>query len=157
MFVNTLAVRNYPVKEKTFATFLSAVKETAVAAFENQDYPFEELVNQLMVKRDPSRNPLFDVMLTMDNPRAQTPGRQEKEEAKTNTPLRFGSKFDLVLAGRMEDKTLVLNLTYSTSLFKEETALMLGEYFKEIGDIKMSQRLFKKELTLPTEAGDFLF
>ncbi|MBJ8191553.1 hypothetical protein JDS79_32765, partial [Bacillus cereus] len=44
MFVNTLAIRNRPADDKTFLSYLEEVKETALGAFENQDYPFEELV-----------------------------------------------------------------------------------------------------------------
>jgi amino acid adenylation domain-containing protein len=62
MFVNTLALRSHPIGEKTFRQFLSEVKTQTLEAFENQDYQFEELVEQVEVKRDAGRNPLFDVM-----------------------------------------------------------------------------------------------
>ncbi|WP_157835595.1 condensation domain-containing protein, partial [Bacillus velezensis] len=64
MFVNTLAMRGYPRAEKTFLEFLSEIKELALNAYENQEYPFEELVEEVEVRRDLSRNPLFDVMFT---------------------------------------------------------------------------------------------
>ncbi|MGG3182777.1 condensation domain-containing protein, partial [Priestia megaterium] len=62
MFVNTLAMRNYPSQNKSFIQFLNEVKANALQAYENQDYPFEELVDQLDLERDLSRNPLFDTM-----------------------------------------------------------------------------------------------
>ena len=45
MFVNTIAMRNYPKgeKRKKFRKFLEEVKETSLEAYENQDYQFEEL------------------------------------------------------------------------------------------------------------------
>ncbi|MCP4214661.1 MAG: hypothetical protein GY765_08385, partial [bacterium] len=43
MFVNTLALRNRPENGKTFATYLAEVGKTTLQAFENQEYPFEEL------------------------------------------------------------------------------------------------------------------
>lgn len=49
MFVNTLAMRNYPAKEKTFSQYLAEVKENALKAYEHQDYPFEALVDQLNI------------------------------------------------------------------------------------------------------------
>ena len=67
MFVNTLAIRNYPEEEKTFREFLAEVKENALLAYENQDYQFEDLVEKLEIRRDISRNPLFDVMFTVQN------------------------------------------------------------------------------------------
>jgi hypothetical protein len=67
IFVNTLALRNYPSKQKSFEDFLKEVRKTTLGAFENQEYPFEELVEKVKVKRDTSRNPLFDVMFMLQN------------------------------------------------------------------------------------------
>jgi len=44
MFINTLAMRNYPNGEKTYEDFLKEVSENSLKAFENQDLQFEELV-----------------------------------------------------------------------------------------------------------------
>ena len=60
IFLNTLAMRNYPEADKTFVQFLQEVKENSLQAYENQSYQFEELVEKLNVKRDLSRNPIFD-------------------------------------------------------------------------------------------------
>lgn len=62
MFVNTLALRTYPKGEKTFADYLNEVKETALSAFDAQDYPLEDLIGNVQVQRDTSRNPLFDAV-----------------------------------------------------------------------------------------------
>ena len=51
MFVNTLALRNWPHGEKTVREFLGEVKNLTLQAFENQDYQFENLVDKLKVKR----------------------------------------------------------------------------------------------------------
>ncbi|MCP5050910.1 MAG: non-ribosomal peptide synthetase, partial [bacterium] len=56
VFVNTLPLRNYPCATKTLHDFLRQLKESSLNAFENQDYPFEELVEQVVVNRDISRN-----------------------------------------------------------------------------------------------------
>ncbi|HLP59077.1 MAG TPA: SDR family NAD(P)-dependent oxidoreductase, partial [Candidatus Deferrimicrobium sp.] len=55
MFVNTLAMRNYPVGEKIYRLFLKEVIDQSIQAFANQDVQFEELVDRLAVERDPSR------------------------------------------------------------------------------------------------------
>ena len=47
--------------------FLSGGKGNTLRSFENQDYPFEELVDKLNVRRDLSRNPLFDVLFVLQN------------------------------------------------------------------------------------------
>ncbi|PFA57222.1 hypothetical protein CN403_33465, partial [Bacillus cereus] len=70
MFVNSLPLRNYPKGNKQFDEFLNEVKEKNIKMYGNSDYPFEKLVEQLDINRDPSRMPLFDVMinyLTLEN------------------------------------------------------------------------------------------
>ncbi|MFP3599779.1 condensation domain-containing protein, partial [Chryseobacterium sp. SIMBA_029] len=67
MFVNTLAVRNHPDKEKTFKELLKEVKENSLQAYDNQSYQLEELIENIAIKRDISRNPLFDVIFNLNN------------------------------------------------------------------------------------------
>ncbi len=51
MFVNTLAIRSNPAKEKAVPDLFGGSQSYALKAFENQDYPFEELVDRLDVQR----------------------------------------------------------------------------------------------------------
>jgi amino acid adenylation domain-containing protein len=117
MFVNTLALRGFPQKEKSFDAFLREVKERALRAYENQDYPFEDLVDKLPVNRDTGRDPLFDVMFVMDNaaPSSSTaPAPQYEFGGRT-------SKFDLVVYAAESPHTLRFTFEYRTALFKPET------------------------------------
>jgi amino acid adenylation domain-containing protein len=57
MFVNTLALKNYPGGEKSVTQFLAEVKEKTLEAFANQDYQYDELVEKVMDYRDVNRNP----------------------------------------------------------------------------------------------------
>ncbi|MCP5105935.1 MAG: amino acid adenylation domain-containing protein, partial [bacterium] len=67
VFVNMLALRNFPEGEKTFREFLTEVKESTLNAFENRDYPFETLVEKLPGSRNISRHPLMDIGFTLQN------------------------------------------------------------------------------------------
>ena len=64
MFVNTLEME--PKRKKRFDTFLDEVRDDALKAYENQDYQFLErlTVERLNLKRDLSRNTVFDIMFT---------------------------------------------------------------------------------------------
>ncbi len=134
MFVNTLALRNYPVGEKTFRNFLDQVKERTLADFENQEYQFEDLVDNLDLDRDASRNPLFDVMFALQNldqVEIEISGLSLKPFEYENKT----SKFDLDLSGYESGNKLYFRLEYSTRLFKQETIKRLLNYFKNIASI----------------------
>jgi tyrocidine synthetase III len=131
MFVNTLALRNFPSAEKSFHEFLGDVKECVLKGFENQDYQFEDLVEKNVLQRDISRNPFFDVMFIFQEQsgiRIEVPGLKLTAydyESKT-------ARFDLVLAVVESDDTFHLAFEYGTKLFKKETIKRFGEYFKRI-------------------------
>ncbi|WP_270568303.1 amino acid adenylation domain-containing protein, partial [Bacillus sonorensis] len=120
MFVNTLALRTRPEGGKPFAQYLQEVRETALEAYEHQDYPFEELVDQLGVPRDTSRNPLFDAMLVVQNNEHQ-PLHINDLEMKPAEVSHHVSKFDITLQASEGDKQIHLQFEYSTALFKKAT------------------------------------
>jgi tyrocidine synthetase-3 len=161
MFVGTMALRNYPAPAKTFKEFLEEVKHRTLDAFENQDYPFEELQEKISANfnKDAGRNPVFDVFFqfgTFDsNGRPdQVPGNNHRYENRT-------SKFDMYLYGEERGNQLVFSLEYCTRLFKEETIGMFIENFKKIvsqvvenKDIKLeavtvSHGIYNREMEIP--------
>jgi tyrocidine synthetase-3 len=146
MFVNTLALRNYPGGKKTFTRFLKEVKERTLEVFENQEYQFEDLVNKLALKRDTSRNPLFDAMFAFNDFTRRPPASQSRG-------LRFShyrseattSKFDLTLAAVNLGESVTLFFEYCTKLFKKETIERFIKYFQEIVTIVLDNRDIRLE------------
>jgi non-ribosomal peptide synthetase component F len=127
MFVNTLAMRNHPTGEKTFQEFLAEVKAGALQAYESQDYQFEELVEKLNIRRDLSRNPLFDTMFVLQN---QDVGSTEIS-GLTITPYTYENKiakFDLTLQAIEEKNRIYFALEYCTKLFKPETVQRMAKH-----------------------------
>ncbi|WP_254207985.1 non-ribosomal peptide synthase/polyketide synthase, partial [Paenibacillus sp. AK121] len=131
VFINTLAIRNYPSGDTSFLEYLQEVKEQALNAYEHQDYPFEELVEKLNVARDTSRNALFDTMFEL-----KTMEQQEFELeglSLSSYPLEnHTAKFDLSLEAIEQPEGILCSLEYSTALYKRETMTRLAEHFAEI-------------------------
>ncbi|MCP4151421.1 MAG: amino acid adenylation domain-containing protein, partial [bacterium] len=131
MFVNTLSMRNFPASDRSLEDFLTEVKQNCLEAFENQDYQFDDLVEHLDLKRDLSRNPLFDVMFILQN--------LENEELEikglTFWPYELENKiakFDITLQVTEEDNKLLVHLDYCLGLFKKETMERFAGHFVNI-------------------------
>ncbi|MCP4149173.1 MAG: non-ribosomal peptide synthetase, partial [bacterium] len=132
IFINTLALKNKPSGEKTVTEFLAEVGTGTLEALENQEYPFENLVDTVAgITRDTGRNPLFDVMFSvqeMEGGDVTIPGLTLKPYAfETRT-----SKFDITVICKPKADTLHFSVEYSTKLFKPVTIGRIVGYFKKL-------------------------
>ncbi|MGI0535999.1 amino acid adenylation domain-containing protein [Bacillus pfraonensis] len=149
MFANTLAVRSYPSSEKRYIDYLYEVKENALEAYENQSYPFEELVDRLGLARDASRNPLFDVFLNVIDT-FDVEDIVLDDLMMKRLPVRTGkSKLDISLNVKPVEKEYEIELEYSTKLFKKETVeRMIGHLLKIISEIVDSDEKLIKNIEI---------
>jgi len=158
MFVNTLVLRNFPGREKRFKEFLRELKEGTLQAFENQDYQFEDLVESVAGEVLPGRNPIFDVMFSLQNveiPTIEIPGLKLNDYSFENQT----AKFDMMWVFREEGNRVTFFVEYRTELFTGETIERFITYFKEIvstvienrevilKDIILSHRLLRTSST----------
>ncbi|MGG4268279.1 amino acid adenylation domain-containing protein, partial [Peribacillus simplex] len=133
MFVNTLAIRTAPRADRSFREYLQEVKEVVLQAHENQEYPFEDLVNQLNIERETSRHPLFDTMFTIGNSAEEYLFPQSLTLKNLMIESRT-SKFDLSMYVEEGVKNLQVSFEYSKQLFKRETITRLELHFKYLLD-----------------------
>ena len=152
MFVNTLPLRNRPEGSKKYIDFLLEVKENSLSAYENQDYQLETLIEKLSLKRDMSRNPLFDVMFstvdTVKHEKVQLEDVSLKPYYNKNTI----SKFDLTLNAMENTKDLDFVFEYSTKLFNKETIEKLATHYINILEVIVYNReITLKEIDVLTE------
>ncbi|WP_432185249.1 amino acid adenylation domain-containing protein [Streptomyces tendae] len=130
-FVNSLVLRTDVSGNPAFAELLTRVRETDLAAYANQDVPFDRLVEVINPQRSLARHPLYQVQLSYDN--------NDQESAVTGVTLPGlvasrravgidAAKFDLVfsfaeqLRGSDGARFLTGSVGYSADLFDEETA-----------------------------------
>ncbi|MEW2493515.1 amino acid adenylation domain-containing protein [Streptomyces nodosus] len=132
-FVNTLVLRTDTSGDPSFRALVERVRRTDVAAFENQNVPFERLVEVLSPSRSMSRHPLLQVMLNLLNtPPAELDFGDDLAIAQQPNGLRV-AKFDLAFNlaetvdadGRPDG--IVGVIEYSTDLFTEGTVRSLAD------------------------------
>jgi len=123
-YVNTLALRGQVIGTESFRATINREREELLKALSHQSYPFDELLDELQLERDTSRNPLFDVLLTFapalesSNPIAVdglSVQRFDWNEGDT-------SKVDLEFAFEEAEKGMQILLTYNTDLYSKDFA-----------------------------------
>ncbi|MDN3356472.1 non-ribosomal peptide synthetase, partial [Actinomadura sp. DC4] len=132
-FVNTLVLRTDVSGDPSFADLVKRVRETDLAAYANQDVPFERLVEELSPARSLARHPLFQVMLTFQNaPQGSTrelPGLTVRPERSGGNAAKFDLSFTV---GERRDADgapagIDASIGYATDLFDRATAEHLAE------------------------------
>ncbi|MFJ4030803.1 amino acid adenylation domain-containing protein [Streptomyces griseoluteus] len=120
-FVNTLVLRTDLSGRPTFRELLLRVREFDLAAYANQDVPFERLVEHLNPVRARDHHPLFQTMVVLQNQdsvRPDLPGLTVEDRLVHNGL----SKFDLTFAFTEErDGGLGAGVEYATALFDRST------------------------------------
>jgi amino acid adenylation domain-containing protein/non-ribosomal peptide synthase protein (TIGR01720 family) len=136
-FVNMIPLRLRIAPAQSHDQLVEAVRDALHAAFEHKDYPYDRLVEGLDLRRDVSRNPLFDVVVSVsDRSRPAPSGRLTAEPFPFTSTT---SKFDLTVflsedaEGRWE-----LTLEYDTALFDDDRIARLGEHLEHLARSAMA-------------------
>jgi amino acid adenylation domain-containing protein len=127
---NTLVLRTDLDGKPDFIGALSRVRTNLLDAFEHQDLPFDQLVRELDLQRDPSRPPLFSVMFNMLN----TPLGTVQFPGLKWSRLEFdkkASQFDLTVTIDA-DHARSISFEYSPALFTPETIQRLADHYMEL-------------------------
>jgi non-ribosomal peptide synthetase component F len=150
-FVNTLVLRTQVDEALTFLEFLSAVNDVALDAFAHDEVPFERLVDTVHAQRDISRNPLFDIMVVLQDAKRKPSGFAGLTVADVNVP-RSSAIFDLVVNFEDGYNELTGFVEYSTELFDAVTIeRMVGHLQLLLERITENPHQLLAELTLLSE------
>ena len=131
LFFNTLVLRVALEGEESYRELLKKVKEVGVAAYANQDVPFEKLVEELQPDRDLSRAPIFQVMLVL-----QTGLTQEFHIGNLEViPISFETtttKFEIEIVAVELKKGLLARIQYNSDIFRRSTMRRLARHFQRL-------------------------
>ncbi|UCH95001.1 MAG: amino acid adenylation domain-containing protein [Candidatus Aminicenantes bacterium] len=118
-YVNTiLPLRNQTRDHMTFKQFLLQVRDTVAGAVENQNYPVEELFDQLMVNDGENRCGLFEVAVLLEN-------LQDRKYLRHIQPA-------ILFSFNRTAGSICMELEYKASLYKKDTIGRILEHFKRL-------------------------
>jgi amino acid adenylation domain-containing protein len=131
-FVHTLALRVDLSAVPTVAEVLAQVRTRAVEAQQNQDIPFEQVVERVRPVRSLAYSPLFQVMFAWQNALGEggltLPGLQTGAVTKLAQDT---AKFDLSLTLWEDDGCITGSLEYATALFERATVERFTGYLRQ--------------------------
>ncbi|MDF8264580.1 amino acid adenylation domain-containing protein [Luteipulveratus flavus] len=136
LFVNTVVLRLDCSGSPSLVELAQRSRHTVLAAQEHQDVPFDAVVDALAVPRDTSRNPLFQVMLILQNTPAAALDLDGLTVGEAGTP-EVAAKVDLALELTEQwDGTVPAGvdggLDLATDLFDTTTANRVLERFRTV-------------------------
>ncbi|WP_430906606.1 amino acid adenylation domain-containing protein [Maribacter sp. 2-571] len=135
LYLNTLALRSQLAPERSFNEWMSQVKSETLEALTHQSYPFDKLVDDLRLKRDTSRSPLFDVMMQVLNTEAAGDTASLQMDGLTAEPVEDqheASQFDLSFIFNDTPRGLLLVIEYNTALFRPERVTRMAHHLEAL-------------------------
>ena len=156
-FVNTVVFRTDLSGNPTFNELLKRFRANVLDVFDNQDMPFDKLVEELKPERDLSRNPLFQAMLALQ------PAMEFDTDfsGASSEAIRIGtgtSKFDISFELRETSDGIKGFMEYNIDLFEPVTCQRMATNFQvllqaiannpeqRIGDLGLIEDAEKKYL-----------
>ena len=133
LYMNTLALRTRFSAERGFAALLDALRDGAADAFDHQGYPFDRLVEDLDLPRDLSRNPVFDVLVALQN---HAPAEVDLARVTARAEPDAGgiAKVDLSFYFTESETGIGAWVEYNTGLLRPERIRRLEGHFHTLLD-----------------------
>ncbi|MEL7405447.1 MAG: 4-hydroxyphenylpyruvate dioxygenase [Cyanobacteria bacterium J06558_2] len=130
-FVNTLVLRTNLEGNPSFEELLQRVRQTTLDAYTHSELQFDQLVEVLQPERSLSYNPLFQVMLILQNGTVTT---QETSHLRINPlPLeQITAQFDLTLSLEETEQGLGGFWQYNSDLFAADTIKRMTIHFETL-------------------------
>ncbi len=128
MFVKTIPFRTKLNVDDNVISYIKDTQTRVLDSIDNDIYSYESLVKDLNITRDPSRNPLFDVMFVYQNT-GMPDIRFENEKVELSGISTNTSKFDITLEVMPNNDVFDINIEYASDLFSKETINRFANHY----------------------------
>ncbi|NEQ68437.1 MAG: amino acid adenylation domain-containing protein, partial [Symploca sp. SIO2D2] len=131
-FANTLALRGNLSSNPSFKDFLAQVRQTTLSAYAHQELPFEMLVEKLQPDRDLSRNPLVQVLFSLQNAPQSEGSLSDLAMESLPLPIDVRARFDLEVIVWEMPEGLEGVWSYNSDLFDKATITRIAQHFQAV-------------------------
>ncbi len=147
-FVNSLVMRADLSADPSFESYLTRVRDSVTADYEQQDYSLALLAERLQPDREPGRSPLFQVAFALQKTRRpgndalmalalRQPGTRVRLAGLELTSFGFEDRttqYDLALVAAELEGTLLLSWHHSVDLFDAAGVHRMTGHFQHLLD-----------------------
>ncbi|MFT7035747.1 MAG: amino acid adenylation domain-containing protein, partial [Cyclobacteriaceae bacterium] len=130
-YVNMLVLRTKLEGEETFEHLVQKVKENTLLAYDHQLYPFDLLVDDLDLRRDIGRSPIFDIIISVDKVKDGISLDHETFSENLNTDS-TAAKYEMSFNFFEYENGLSLVVNYNTDVYTRDSITLLLTHFAEL-------------------------
>lgn len=131
-FVNNLVLRTDLSDNPTFLQLLKQVRGVVLEAYDNQNVPFEKLVEILQPERHLSYTPLFQVALALEHEQTSAVILKDLTINLSEPVENHTAKLDLNLSLHKTEQGLTGAFEYSTDIFDATTIARMIEHWQTL-------------------------
>lgn len=128
-FLNTIPLRNDLSGDPTFLELLDRVRQATLEALAHDEVPLDELVAELQPAREPHRNPLFQILFSLEPPLPTVGPEWDLTCIEVETGA---TKFELCMVLDDRKDGLLCRLIYDVARFDAETVERIGGHWQTL-------------------------
>ncbi len=127
-FINLLPLRTSLEETDSFNALFEKIKNRFLQIMDHKIYPFEYITRSLNLKQDPSRSPLFDILIVVNNnyKTGEVSLKQEFEVKEYQTST-INARYDLVFEFNDTSTAIEASIVYNSDLFDRSSVELIKE------------------------------
>ena len=128
-FLNTVVLPADLSGNPSFRTLVRRARDLTIEALDHDRVPFEHLVRELRVQRDPGRNPFFQALFSLEPPLPEIDPAWRLTQMDVDTGA---SKYDLSLELDERSEEVLARFHYKTDLFDAATIVRMAAQWQRL-------------------------